>query len=271
MPEAKTVAVAEPPKTAVISADDLALMKQHQHKSDFKKEDLATPWLIVVQSGSPYVKRNEPQFIENAREGDILDTLTLRPVQRVGFIPCKYESHITEWKPNRGGLVKQWMTDRSAYDAAGKDFGTRKNAEGNDLVPTAVFYGLTLYEDGMLVPTILSMGSTAMKTARRFSTLIDALEVKDADGNSFTPPMYSRIYELTTVGESNDQGSWATWKIEPGVMVLSVPGGKGVFEKAAAFRKQIDEGTVVVAQPVAAQAAAAEEGRRETGDDPVPF
>ena len=74
-----------------VSDEDLALMQGQSHASDFTKDDMATPYLTIVQGTSPYVKRNEPEFIPDAREGDILDTLTLRLRTIAAFIPAKYE------------------------------------------------------------------------------------------------------------------------------------------------------------------------------------
>jgi hypothetical protein len=58
----------------------------------------------------------------------------------------------------------------------------------------------------------------------------------------FTPPMYSQVYRLTTVGESNDKGKWFGWEIE---RVGSVE-DMGVYQTAKDFATSIGAGEVNV-------------------------
>lgn len=266
--EKKDVIVADDTNIA-LNDDMLAMMAGAKKTNDFKAEDILVPYLQIVQSMSPYVKRNDPQYKADAREGDIIDTLTLKLRERAAFIPVKYEVRYTEWEPNQGGLVKQWGTDRSGYDAAEGDYGTRKTADGNDIVPSATYYGLLLDESGTSQPVILSFTGTQAKKAKRLATLISALEFTDANGESFTPPMYSRVYALTTVPESNDKGSWMGWNIEPGSLVLTVKGGKSLFMKAQKLREQVDAGTVKANETAAAETEKSQ--RTEAASDDIPF
>lgn len=270
--ERKEIVVPNDAPVAVLSDDMLAMMAGAKKTNDFKAEDILVPYLQIVQSMSPYMKRNEAAYLPDAREGDIIDTLMLKLREKAAFVPVKYEVRYTEWQPNQGGLVKQWGTDRSGYDAAEGDFGTRKTAEGNDIVPAATYYGLLLDESGTSQPVILSLTGTQSKKAKHFATLISALEVTMPDGESFNPPMYSRVYALSTVPESNDKGSWMGWRIEPGPMLLTVKGGRSVFQKAMKLREQVDTG---VARANEEAAASTERAQRPAdasdADDPVPF
>src|SRR5262245_27262037 len=77
---------------AALSDEDIALLKESSgHAAEFKKEEKLTPWLIVIQSMSPYAKHDDPQRIEGAREGHITDTLSLKLRERAAFIPVKFE------------------------------------------------------------------------------------------------------------------------------------------------------------------------------------
>lgn len=255
-------------RPVVLSDDMVAAMAGARKTDDFKAEDILVPYLQIVQTTSPYMKRNDAGYLPDAREGDIIDTLTLKLREKAAFVPVKYEVRYTEWEPNQGGLVKQWGTDRSGYDAAEGDFGTRKTADGNDIVPSATYYGLLLDEDGTSQPVILSLTGTQAKKAKRLATLISALELTDANGDTFNPPMYSRVYALTTVPESNDKGSWCGWRIEPGALLLTVRGGKSVFQKAMRLREQIDAGVARAAPEQASRPAAS--GEAGDGGD-IPF
>lgn len=271
--EQKDVVVVDDTPIA-LNDDMLAMMAGARKTDDFKQEDILVPYLQIVQTTSPYMKRNDAGYLPDAREGDIIDTLSLKLRERAAFVPVKYEVRYTEWEPNQGGLVKQWGTDRSGYDAAEGDFGTRRTADGNDIVPAATYYGLLLDEDGTSQPVILSLTGTQAKKAKRLATLISALELTDANGDTFNPPMYSRVYALTTVPESNDKGSWAGWRIEPGALLLTVKGGRSVFQKAMKLREQIDAGAV---RGNDSAAAATESSQRQRSgeaaqtDEEIPF
>jgi hypothetical protein len=265
----ENVPVTQPNGAVALTAEDLALMGASAPTQDFKQEDLLIPYLLIVQATSAYIMRNEPEFIESARPGDILDTLTMETRQKVAFVPVKYEVTYTEWKPNRGGMVKQWGTDASGYDAAQGDYGTHRTAEGNDIVPSATYYGLIVFEDGATMPVTLKMSGAQYKKSRRLNTLINMLELPKPDGSRFNPPIYSRFYALTTVGESNDQGNWFGWKIEPGAMVLQVTGGKAIYTKAAKLREQIEAGTARSAPTTATVQRTMDTDAR--GDDSIPF
>jgi hypothetical protein len=226
-----------------LSVEDIALMENAKPTNDFKKDDLLIPFLQIVQATSGYVQRNDPAFVEAARPGDIIDSLTREPRQRIAFVPVKYETTFVEWKPNRGGLVKNWGTNASKYEASSGDYGTHRTSEGNDIVPNATYYGLIIFEDGATMPVVLNMTGSQYRKSKRLNALINMLKITKADGTSFEPPIYSRVYSMQTVQESNDLGSWYGWRVEPGSKLLEVNGGRAVFAEAQKLREQIDAGT----------------------------
>lgn len=248
------VPTTQPTGMPALSEDDLAKMQGATPTKDFKKDDKLIPFLQIVQATSGYVQRNDPNFIEAARPGDIIDSLTREPRQMVAFVPVKYETTYVEWKPNRGGMVKQWGKDASKYDASGTAYGTRQTAEGNDIVPNASYYGLIIFEDASTMPIVLNMTGSQFKKSRRLNSLIDMLKVHKPDGTSFTPPMYARVYALKTVQESNDMGTWHGWSIEPGSMLLQVQGGSAIFDEAQRLRDEVEAGTAR-AEPAATTTA----------------
>lgn len=305
MSEEQKEIVAANPRTLV--TDDMAeLMKGAQHGSDFNKEDLGTPFIVIVQSSSGYAKRSDPKYIEGAVEGDIIDTLTMKLRRQAAFIPCKYQIEYTEWEPDQGPLVKRWGTDRSGYDQGrlyvhnGQfvEWGPRSiMREGFDdqgpgtpvgdrdvktvVVPAGVYYGLLVDEDGTSLECCLSLTGTQARKARRFNDLINALELTDSKGEVYAPPMYARLYGLSTVPERNDENSWMGWKIEPGPLTLTAPGGKALFLKAKSVRERADAGKIRVMETAQAndaqrgdeqrQAPRQRGGNAQTLNDDIPF
>ena len=58
----------------------------------------------------------------------------------------------------------------------------------------------------------------------------------------YAPPMYSQIYRVSTVGESNDKGKWFGWEVE---RVGSVEDAN-VYQTAKLFAQSISAGEVKV-------------------------
>ena len=82
------------------------------------------------------------------------------------------------------------------------------------------------------------------------------------------------IYALSTVPESNDKGSWAGWRIEPGALLLTVKGGRSIFQKAMKLREQVDAGTVRANDTAGAATESSQRQRAPDaagGDEEIPF
>jgi hypothetical protein len=54
----------------------------------------------------------------------------------------------------------------------------------------------------------------------------------------FTPPMFSHIYKLTTIPQSNDQGSWYGWKVE----LVEELTDASLYQAAKKFRDAVKAG-----------------------------
>jgi len=263
--------ITQPNPSDVMSPDDIAMLKElgERHKTEFDKKQLAMPWLKIVQSMSGYVKVDDPQYIDAAREGDIIDDVTQKLRKRIAFIPVATEVNYTEWKPNRGPMVKPWFKDSSAYDAAEGTFGARRAANGNDIVPNDVYFGIALDEHGGNIECILAFTGTQAKKARRLATLIDEVNLPDGAGGTFKPPMYYQTYGLSTVREKNDKGAWMGWKIQPGPSTLKLPNGRKLFEQAKEMRERYNKGEL---RPVPTESTVASENQsRAQSDDNIPF
>ena len=252
----------------VIDDAALALMAGEAPTSDFRAGDTLVPYLQIVQSTSAYVKRADASFIPEAREGDILDTLSLKLRPFAHVIPVKFENTYTEWKPNQGGIVRQWGTDRSGFDQAVGDYGPKKTEAGTEIVEYATYYCLLLDEDGGSQPVVVSLKGTEYKKSRRWNGLLST-EMRGPDGKPFIPPMFARVFKLTTVPESNDQGAWSGWRIELDGLTLAQPDGRYLFEKAKAFRESIVAGTTRAA-PAASESEPRTAAATDGGSD-IPF
>lgn len=247
------VALAPAAGTAVVSAAAMEKMQKAKHVDTFKAGELMIPWFQIVQTSSSYMKRNKPEYIKDAAEGDLIDTVSHRIRSTQEIILLKFETHYTTWKPNGGPLVKQWFTDPTGYNAAafpeGRDYGKKIDGDGNEVRPSPMYYILMVDRNtGRADPATMSFASTQSKKTRRINTLAKE-DLTGADGMPFTPPLYARTFDVTTVMENgkgdNADKSFGGWKLEVGGLVLAVPKyGEMWYAKAEAFREQIELGNV---------------------------
>lgn len=280
-----------------LSPEELELMAAGAETGteSFRLNQTIVPHLFIVQGASDYVKRGQAKFIDAAREGDIMDTLLLHPMPVAHVVICKFEDHSTEWRPNRGGLVKQHFTDHTKYFASAKksadDFDgmQRKTPEGHDITLVPTYYCLLVNpETGRGRPVVLSMAGTQAKKSRRLNGLIDALEFTAADGMTQTAPIYSQVFKLTTVPEQyqTEQGpaTIAGWKIDLVGLTLKAPNGRDLWQHAQNVRKQVEDGLMRSAVPterdITAEATATTTQRAPQGgaarggaanDEEIPF
>lgn len=184
--------------------------------------DLAIPFLSIVQSNSPQRKKNHEKFIQDAEEGDIFNTVDAYLFgPPVSVIPCGYKKCFIEWRPRESGGGFVAMYDRMhkiVSDNPPNERGQRILKNGNVLTETANYYVLVETDENKWSPAVISMSSTQLKKSRRWNTMMmnRQLVVK---GKTIKPPMFSFKYHLTTVQESNDRGDWFGWNIESGEQV----------------------------------------------------
>jgi len=179
-------------------------------------EDLAVPYISILQALSPQVKKADGAYIEGAAEGMIYNNVTKDVMdgdEGITVIPCFYTKSKVEWnlREEGGGLVAvhPWNADIPTT----KDDRGRNITENNtQIVDTRTFFVVQITKDGV-APAVINFTSTQAKKARQWNSLINSIQLEGTNGK-YTPPMFSSIYKLTTVPESNKKGSWFGWSIE---------------------------------------------------------
>jgi len=187
------------------------------------KEDLGVPFLAILQKGSPEIDRTHPEYatkhIDGSEAGDIINNISREVLYGVGdneqlqFIPCAYERLYMEWKPRNagGGMVRAHKDPNILTECRRNEKNQDVLRNGNIVVTTAYFYGLVITEEGRR-PAVVGMSSTQLKKARGWLNTMMSLKCETPKGR-ITPPMFSHVYGLSTVPESNESGSWFGWKI----------------------------------------------------------
>lgn len=275
-PAAKTTGKGTPSTTAVAERKQTALAMPEASFEEFGgagfegtgRDDMAIPFLAILQSGSPQTKRSDGAYIEGAAEGMLLNTVTNEVIDPtkvdIVVVACAYRRAFVEWRlrENGGGFVAEHEPDPAMQAECERDDKNRDILpNGNQLNDTRTFYVMILDADGIPSPAVITMTSTQIKKAKQWMMQLNLLKLRKADGSVYTPPMFASKWRVTTVAEQNDKGSWFGWAFEH-AGYLSGPTDP-VFCTARDFHKSVTAGTVRVDL---AKSAPAEEIDPETGE-----
>lgn len=237
----------------VVKKENTALVQAGMYEEDansgFEQADedaYAIPFLTILQSLSPQCTKADGAYIKGAEEGELFNTVSevrFEGEKGINIIPVHYKRAFIEWQPRKsgGGFVAEHNpADGSDLLAQCTKSETNQDVlpNGNILVDTRSHYVLIVHEDGSTEGAVMSMASTQMKKSRRWMTVMQNLKMARGDGSTFTPPMFSHKYHVTTVPESNDQGSWYGWKIAIDAQIEDA----NLYNAAKSFRDAILSG-----------------------------
>lgn len=214
--------------------------------SGFEEADqksYAIPFLRVLQSGSPQVKKSDGAYIKGAEEGNLFNTVSgavMDGDKGVIVIPCHYSRQYLEWAPrDSGGGLKGSHDSITGEEILKKCY---KGDKGEDITPDGTImqdcrnhYLLIVKDDGSYEPALMSLTTTQIKQSKKWMSLMQNIRI-----NGQPAPMFSQMYRITTVPQSNDKGSWYGIKIEHVSQITK----KDLYEAAKEFRTMIRSGAV---------------------------
>ena len=222
-------------------------------------DDYALPFLRVLGQLSPECNKRDAKYVDGAEPGMIFNTVTKQLYDGeagVNVIPCYYKREYVEWSDRGEGTsapvaihsVDSGIIKDATRDASYKD----RLPNGNYLENTASYF--VTIDDG--TSALISMKSTQLKVSRSWNSMMNSIKLKGKNG-MFTPAMCSHVYNLKTVQQSNDKGTWFGWSIEKVGPVQD----KDLYEAAKSFASSVNKGDVT-----------AKHGGDETkSKDEVPF
>ena len=113
-----------------------------------------------------------------------------------------------------------------------KTVGMTKVLENGDELKETVNWYLTIINDlDNPIRVLFPMMSTQLRISRKFISLSSGIKMKNAEGDLYTPPMFSHVYKIVSQQESNNKGTWYS-------MNLSVAGpvqDSGIYETSKEF------------------------------------
>lgn len=254
--EVAKVEAASVPAIADEEGFDLLFAARGSGLGNIRAEDMAIPFLAVIQSNSPQRKKADGAYIQGADEGMVFNTVTQELFDVTGdttleVIPCGFKKKYLHWRKREegGGMLGQYDIDTPLAATGTREGGRIVLPDGTYLVETAEHYVLVVYPNGSAKRAVIAMSSTQLKKSRRWLTMQGEKQIKNPrTGEFFTAPSFAYTYKMKTGAESNDSGDWHGWKISEGRSLnLAEPADKGLFRMANEFQKSVDKGDVEVA------------------------
>jgi len=284
MAQAKKKAVAKTAKREVSA--EVAQFEQFAGTGfeETTTEDLAIPFLRILDSSSPQCSKRNGAYVDGAEGGMIFNTV-LNEVydgeKGMLFVPAHYNRRFVEWVPRDegGGYVASYHRNDPIVGTVERDEkGQDVLPNGNTLSNTAQYFGFLLHPDHGPLQALITMNSTQLKKSKKWNSQMQSFTAKGANGQ-FTLPMMSQVYHLTTVPESNDKGEWFGWEITRDRQLdLSNQDDADLFKKALAFCEAVKEGSVEIKPEEQHNTSASKPGSKaspskpaEFQDDEIPF
>lgn len=240
---------------AVTGAENVpAIIDLSEYEGDVEKRsgaDLSIPFLNILQPMSPVVV---DETIEGAKAGMFHNSVTGEIVPGavgIGFLWCYDKTQFVEWKPRDegGGLVGFHEVGSPEVIEALRQNGGQSNKDlklgNNNLVETQYVYGLVCDRDFTEVQgfIVFPAKSTNLKPVKDWLTARTMVRVPEL-GNRTAPDYFFRTI-LTTVKDSNDQGTWYKLKASPfgGTWKSAINlTNKSLLDDSKAFRKMVMDG-----------------------------
>jgi len=240
------------------------------------KDSFAIPFLSVLQKISPQVDEAEAEYVEGAKAGMLLNTVTQKLYDGktgVIFLPCAYQRRFLRWGPRGtadGGFKGEVMPEEAArmkgagevIDREGRLYfplpdGTIDDKKCDHLADTRNHFGILVEEEtGEAQQVLLSLGSTQIKKSKMLMSLLNSAKVKGPKG-LVTPPTWANRILLTTAQESNDKGTWHGLKVQP--TEPKFVQSKDLYDIGKAFHATITAGEAKVNYETAPGAEKSEE------------
>ena len=210
--------------------------------SNMDTDDMALPFLRILAQLSPEVNKRDSKYVEGAEAGMIFNTVTKQVYdgeKGINIIPCYYKREYIEWTDRGEGSsapVAIHSKDSNIISEAKRDASWKDRLpNGNYLENTASYFVLT--ED--MQTALISMKSTQLKVSRNWNAMMASIKLQGKNG-LFTPAAYSHVYNLKTVEQSNDKGTWFGWSVEKVGPVQD----KAMYESAKSFADSVSTGDV---------------------------
>ena len=203
------------------------------------KDDLALPFLKLLQTGSDETKKKHANYVEGAEAGMFYNTVTKKLYsgeKGIEVIPCFYKLTYPEWAPFERKEGRPISPDRgpeilakTKKDSTGKDV----LENGNQILKTANHF--VIINGERPEKALMAMKSTQLKVSRGWNSIIkDEFETDPKTKKSIPAPSFSRIYKLNSV-ENSGSFTWHGYKVS----LLRKVDNAAIYQMAREFHNSL--------------------------------
>ena len=210
------------------------------------QQDLALPFLKILAQLSPEVNKRDGKYVKGAEPGMIFNSVTgdlYDGAKGIQVVPCHYKLEYIEWRDRGEGSGAPVAIHSSASDIMTK---TTRDASFKDRLPNGNYIERTashfVIVNGQTPSTaLIAMKSTQLKISRKWNSMMAGIRLKGKNG-LFTPASFSHIYQLKTIQQSNDKGTWFGWEVSKIGPVQDTT----LYQQAKTFAENVSKGDVKV-------------------------
>jgi hypothetical protein len=197
-------------------------------------DDIVIPRLEIIQALSPAVKDGDPGYIDDARPGMLMNSVTKQLYgKEVMVIPVYYSKQWLVWKkrkdkdgkPLEGGFFGAYNTPHEAQERANEEGGEAGNIEVLDTPQHLCL--LIDSTNGKTDEVMISMPRTKAKISRQWNSM-----VRLAGGDRF-----ARAYRITSTLEKKQQGDYYNFSVSQSGFPA-----RQLYDKAEKLWAQINSG-----------------------------
>ena len=188
---------------------NVGFIKDTQSKTKFELDDStrSTPFLNIVQTNSSCLQKTEPDYVEDAEAGMLLETRDKVLHTSVNIIPISMQVCWSEMKEDGGGIVGVYSPLEVRKVAKERDGMVYISEDGNEIKETFA-YVLLLPDTDKLV--LFPMRSTGLKYARKWNDLTELYitELQKSLPEGIQACNYHLVFNLDTFQDGEGKRKW---------------------------------------------------------------
>ena len=212
------------------------------------QEDLALPFLRILGQLSPQVTEGDAKYIASAKPGMIYNTVTSELYdgkKGIRVIPCYYKKDFPEWSDRGdgpGAPVAVHLPNSPVIQTGKRDGSKIRLPNGNYLEETASYYVMAETKTGGFTPALITMKSTQLNVSKKWNSMMKTIQIPNGDGGFAIPPMHGVVYNLSSILQKNDKGSWYGWVVNMERIMGSAD--KSLYLMSKDFNSNVSKGNV---------------------------
>ena len=183
------------------------------------QEDMALPFIRILGQLSPQVTEGDAKYVDGAKPGNIYNTVTSELFdgkKGIKIISCYYKKDYPEWSDRGdgpGAPVAVHLPNSPVIQTGKRDGSKIRLPNGNYLEETASYYVLVETKTCAMTPALITMKSTQLNVSKKWNSMMKTIQIADGKGGFAIPPMHGVVYNLQSVLQKNDKGSWYGWSV----------------------------------------------------------